>query len=313
MKPDSPTHNENASGVVGYYTYGEGAKYLSPAHLPVRHPELVDAHESMHRYLAFNNFTDGIGRIYSNVLSWHEAELQFMHRRGVQQLLAAISDNTLAVHETVATYLGFLLFSVQHAAEVPELRRTLPAMYSELLVGAERAFGAIADPRTLQNAERITTSLFAAAIASLNLSYEVAMLRFDELGRCREFLVRHSPDNRFRRILAQIKPSWDASGLLWRMNDLRADTDEQKLVYQGALFDLIRGSLPDIVFCSQMERPDLFREMVEEVFRDGAQFGYQLTKQIVQPPTPDTVVDVVSSKSNKAAPSEVSSRITLIM
>src|SRR6267378_3508280 len=119
------------STTVGYYSYREGARYLSPLHSDPRFPDLVDHHESTHADLALSNVTDGIGHLFAAVLG--DEQLSSEDRSRIDKLFSAIHQHTVWVHEVVATYMSFLLFTIRDRTRGQDARKTLPPFYESAL------------------------------------------------------------------------------------------------------------------------------------------------------------------------------------
>jgi hypothetical protein len=288
---------------VGYYSHQEGARYLSPVHLRSEFPELVELHELQHEYLALGNATDTIARLYSRVLEREEGKLRPEHRSHITSLLKTITRQTVFVHETVATYISFLIFKIHSPERVARARRLLPRDYVEALTAGERAFGQISDPRTISEHKKIYTPVLTAAVAALNPPYHSALLRFDRLHECAKFIEINSPNRRFRHLLHDLRPHWQGAGVL---SNLIASQDVGHIdakVYQKQVFDCLREHFPKISFIVVDERFTYLREMATELVQSGVASGYDFVQGLDQlAPVPDTVLDWFRVKLKQPGP-----------
>jgi hypothetical protein len=258
---------------LGEFDHLHGAKYLSPPHINARFPELVELHETIHQTLAVNNFTDGICRLFSLILEYGRSELRLVDRWRIERLLEAAHAESVFAHEVTANYYSFLLFAVRHPGSAAEARKDLPPGYEALLCAGEAAFGAISDPRTIENSIKILWVVPWIAIAALNLDYNFDTLRFSSLGKCRRFIRANSPDRRYRRLLQSLRPHWDCAGILSNLISAWDGSHPEQL--QEKVHANLRRNQPDLLFQATTARPKYLREAFEVIENSAAERRYQ--------------------------------------
>ena len=260
------------STTVGYYSHGEGARYITPVATGARFLQLVELHESQHEYLALANSTDALGRLFGAVLEAGSDTLRRQHKEGIRQLLSVIHEHTVDVHETLATYVSFLAFKLFNPTHTREARGDLPPFYRNVLETAEAAFGAIDDPKV-----DVHDGLLAlySAIAAMNVIYPIDVVRFDALSECSELVRKHSPRTRFKTILSRVRPRWQSGGIFSRISifaDLPADAQTEQL--HAAADQRIRAACPDIPFVAFREHPTMMREWMAGLAADASKQKY---------------------------------------
>jgi hypothetical protein len=272
--PQEDAEAKLRSSTAGYYSYREGARYLSPFASKSKFPMLVELHESQHEYLAHGNATDAMARLYTGVLEWGEGHLRADHQREINELLQTIHRNIVYTHELVATYLSMLLFWSRRPEDVSSARAELDGSYRKILLAAETAFGEINDPRL--DASMITATL-ACAVAVLNPPFPLEIVRFQRLSECRRFVEKNSPDRRMRWLLKRLRPAWQRESIFKGLQDLKNSAEVQATVWSN-----LRSRFPKVEFVT--DRPTILREWVTILKEDARTYSYEfLADKDVQP------------------------------
>ena len=266
----------------GCYIHNSGAQYSAPLFSNNKFPTLLELHRSQHEYLALANLSDAVGRLYGGVVLSGADSLKTEHRQQADRLFAALYNHTCRTHELVATYLSFVMFRANYRDEAEEARKSLAAPYAALLQFAEAAFGSIDDP---QFHGGIFPVIMACAIAALNPPFPDDVAKFEYLPECAEFIVRHSPDDRFETFLRQLRPPWEPGSVM--ANAVVLDPEEA----QAAMFATLRSIHPEIEFVTFAERPTRFREWAQALINDGQKYSYHFLDSFqVKAHPPDTAI-----------------------
>jgi hypothetical protein len=286
------------AALAGYYSPSEGARYVSPLVSGTKFPHLVEMHESMHRYLALNNYTDGYGRLLTAFLQ--QEELREDHRKLIYALMQTIDDTTSYCHELVATYSSFQMLALASSpAEVTGARKELPGSYAALLDAGEEAFGRLGND-SAESMAKIVMVVLACAIAALNLPYEMERASFGQIVRVREFIADNSPDQRFKAILGRFTPPDSPGSVLVELPNIGNED------VQAFTFNIIRRLVPTLRFIVvDPERPTLLRQWFSDWRMECEKYGYTFMRdaEILDQPE-DVAIEQMGAQLDMPALSE---------
>jgi len=256
---------------LGFYECLSGVSIVSPVHVNNDSPDMVENHEATHKYLAECNSTDTICRFLSTVLVRGREFLDNKQRRAIEAVLHAAHRSTVYAHESVATYLGLMPFSVYANDRVEIFVGKLPRFYRKGLGDMIRAFGQFDIVNRPPYLDSVIPLALASAISAMNLHFRTVPFRFGSLNDVASFIERNSPDNRFRQILASLRP-FDQPGVLRQVHLARegkANSEKQTLFY-----DIVRTQFPDLQFTTYYEDPQYLRPIYDSLREEIADLGH---------------------------------------
>lgn len=258
---------------LGYYDSFGDPKLISPIHTFNDFPQLTELHESIHKYLAECNNTDALCRLFTHILRTGQSEINNVHREAIEIFTRIVHKHSALVHETVATYLSMLPYSVTEPDRIKIVRRRLPPFYRGALEAGEAAFGQLEENSSPEFGTIAHPIVLGAGIAAMNLDYRNIPVSLSDLTDCCRFVESNPPDQRFRQILNKLRP-FSSAGILAETFD---ETREKDVDAQQQCFYLkLRRVLPSLRFVPNHKEGNVWLHQLVGALREELnRYGYR--------------------------------------